>query len=344
MNLLKTTGPALLAGVALCLGGPAVAATYTAGVLAVSNTINAGGPRDTTNVSGPAPTALLTANSSITESAGPPQFGLAVGAGASTASAQAGQGVLDLFVSGNAQQTNVPFSASMVGRGTASSNARFQDSFVVRCSGLAACADGQMGSMTVGFLVLGNSAGSGAITTTGVRYNGGWSGYAQWAAGLNMTALSPMGLVGAASWAGGQTLRDSESGGSIGEYNISYPFAEFGLKTVTFNFVFGGTIFVDMLTMASADAAVGYDSSGSTSQAAFQTLLRAGWGGVLQMTGAGGASLAGASVLSALSADTGVDYLRSQVSPVPEPATAGSLAGGMLLLALLRLRRGRHSG
>jgi len=333
-----------VAAAMLTAAAAAPAANFTAAVNASSNTRDAAGPTDASSRNGPVPTDTLSATSNVTQSAGPRQFGLAVGSGAATATAEAGLGFLDLFASASAQVSNVPASAPMVGGGSGSSSARFQDSFVVRCSGLAICADGQTGRMTVGFLVLGNAAGNGFINTTGVRYNGGYSGTAQWAAGLNVTALSSNGLVDAISWAGGQTVRESELGGSVGDYNISYPFSSFGLKTVSLDFVFGGTVFLDMLAMAAAHAGAGYDSSGSTAEASFQSVLTAGWGGILQISGAGGASLANAVSLTAFSNDTGLDYVNGQVSAVPEPGLGWTFAGGLLLLGLATRRRHRPTG
>lgn len=344
MNPNKTPGVAFIAAVSLCVAASASAADYSASVNATSVTRNLSGPADSDQGTGHQPIGGLSATSGITESSGPPQFGLAVGSGSSTATAASGSGALNLFASASAQISNVPFSAPMAAGGTSSSSARFVDTFVVSCAGLAACADGQAGTMTIGFLVLGNAGGSGYITPTGTLSNGGFSGYGQWAASLSLVAMSPLypnGTVGAASWAGGQTVRDSQDGPSVGDYNVSYPFADFGLKELTFNFVFGNPVSVDMLAMAGASAGANYDSSGSSAEASFQSGLRPAWAGVRQISGAGGASLAGVANLTAMSAATGLDYMSSQVPAVPEPELALMLVSGLLVTAWAARRQHR---
>ena len=329
------TGSALLAALFLCLAPAASAAEYSASVNASTGTRNLSGVPGSDFSTGTAPIGGLSAVSSITEqSSDPPRFGLATGGGSSTATAASGMGALNLSASASAQLTNVPFSVPMVAGGAASSSARFKDSFIISCTGLGACADGQQGTMTVGFLVLGNAGGSGTITPTGTLYNGGYSGFGQWAASLSVVATSPIypnGTVDAASWAGGKTVRESELGASVGDYNVSYPLAEFGLRELTLNFVFGQPVFVDMLAMAAASASVGYDASGSSAQASFQSSLRPAWAGVSQITGGGGASLAGVSGLTAFSATSGLNYMNSQVTAVPEPEVALMLVPGLLL-------------
>jgi hypothetical protein len=342
MDTRNPTGSALLAALFLCLAPAASAADYSAAVNATSVTRNLSGAPDSDVANSTAPIGGLSATSSITEQSGPPQFGLANGSGNSTATAASGLGALNVFAGASAQLTNVPFSAPMVAGGTSSSSARFKDSFTISCTGLVACADGQQGTMTVGFLVLGNAGGSGTITPTGTLYNGGFSGYAQWAASLSVVATSPVypnGTVGASSWAGGKTVRESEVGPSVGDYNVSYPLAEFGLRELTLDFVFGQPVFVDMLAMAGASAGVGYDSSGSSAEASFQSSLRPAWAGVSQITGLGGASLAGVASLSALSATSGLNYMNSQVPAVPEPETALMLVSGLLLTSWAVRRR-----
>jgi|GEM_PF-1539052 len=334
MVMRNAAGSTLLAALLSCLANPATAADYSASVNASSGTRNLSGAPDSDALNGTAPIGGLIATSSITENSGPPQFGLATGSGSSTATAASGLGALNLFAGASAQLTNVPFSAPMVAGGTSSSSARFKDTFTVSCTGLIACADGQQGTMTVGFLVQGNAGGSGTITPTGTLSNGGFSGYGQWAASLSVVATSPLypnGTVGSASWAGGKTVRESELGPSVGDYNVSYPLAEFGLRELTLNFVFGQPVFVDMLAMAGASAGVGYDASGSSAEASFQSSLRPAWAGVSQITGGGGASLAGVAGLTALSATSGMNYMNSQVTPVPEPEVALMLVPGLLL-------------
>ena len=338
------TGSALLAALFLGLAPAASAAEYSASVNATSGTRNLSGAPDSDFATGAAPTGGLRANSSISEeSSNLPRFGLATGAGSSTATAASGKGALDLSASASARLTNEPFSVPMVAGGTSSSSARFKDSFTISCTGLGACADGQQGAMTVGFLVLGNAGGSGTITPTGTLSNGGFSGYGQWAASLSVVATSPVypnGTVGAASWAGGKTVRESELGASVGDYNVSFPLAEFGLRELTLNFVFGQPVFVDMLAMAAASASVGYDAAGSSAQASFQSSLRPAWAGVSQITGLGGASLAGVATLTALSASSGLNYMNSQVTAVPEPEAALMLVSGLLLTPWVVRRRG----
>lgn len=320
------------------------AATYSADVTAASGTRNISGPTNTDTFTGGVPSGGLSESSSTTENA---NIGSSFsnGASVSMATARSLSGALQLSGSGNANLTTIVSSPPMSASASGTSNARFTDSFVVTCASAILCANGQTGQMTVAFLVQGDFGGGGTITPNGILSNGGWNGYAQWAAGLNIVAAHYQtgGVVGAANWAGGQTRSESQLGGSTVGYNVSYPYAEFGVQLLTFDFEFGGPVAIDMLGKVSAYAAVGYDSSGSTAQSAFQSSLTTVWGGVQNITGAGGAQLAGVQGLSLSSAATGIDYLQSQVSAVPEPGMALMLAtGSLLLIPAVRSQRRRR--
>lgn len=333
---------------ALVLGACPVAAgaaeaSHSATANATSFTINATGPAQSDVINGaPQPTGTVKAESSVSESSGPPQFGLATGASSSRATGSAGTAVLDLSAMAQAQLTSLPSSASMSAGGTSSSSARFMDSFVVSCAHPVACAEGSLGNMTIAYVVQAKPGGSGYITPTGILYNGGFHGYAQWASAINLQAMHANGIgpiagTGSASWAGGQTVTDGLAGPTLGDYNISYPLSNPGTRLLSFTFAFGAPVFVDMLAMAGASAGVGYDSSGSSAEASFAVNpFRAGWGGIVAITGAGGAALSG---VTALSTGSAIDYMDNQVSAVPEPQAVLMLAAGLGLVLLGAKRR-----
>ena len=336
---------ALMLGAASTAAG-AANASYSAAANATSNTRNANGPTQSPATNGATqPTGTLKAESSVSDSRGPPQYGLATGAGSSSATGSAGTAVLDLSAMAQGQLTNVPFSAPMAAGGTSSSSARFMDSFVVNCPDPVACAHGSLGSMTIAYVVQAKPGGSGYITPTGILYNGGFSGYAQWASSINLQAMyaggfGPIPGIGSASWAGGQTVTDSLSGPTLGDYNISYPLSNPGTRLLSFTFAFGAPVFVDMLAMAGASAGVGYDSSGSSAESSFAVNpFRAGWGGIVAITGAGGAAISGA---SALSTGATFDYMNNQVSAVPEPESVLMLVAGLGLVLSVAQRRRRR--
>ena len=320
----------------------ATAAQYGAAASASAGTRNNTGPNDYQSFSDSQP-VTRSAASSASETSSTWQAGSATGSSGSSSTGFAGLGVLNLSATASAQLVNVPYSVPMAAGASSAADARFIDSFTVTCAGSATCVAGQSGTMTVAFVLQGQAKGGGQITPNGTLYNGGWDGYAQWAASINLVAssLNPYApaVFGATSWAGGQTFRDSLSGPSLADYNISYPYATTGIKTLNLDFIFGAPISVDILAKAGASAGVGYDSSGSSAESAFEMApFRAGWGGILGISTAGGAVVSG---VTALSASTGLDYMLDHAAPVPEPDMVLLMALGFATVLMAARRRRR---
>ena len=190
---------------------------------------------------------------------------------------------------------------------------------------------GTIGSARVAFAISGNLAG--------MAYSGGdalgGNGYARWRANFSLSNLS--GQTDGVRWEGWQS-RTFDVGGELND-GTAMPGVLFFDLPVVFGADFRLEISAGVEARSGAVATlVGPGSAGGEASAAFFNTLA--WGGIVSLADANGAAITD---FTALSAETGFDYSRAYISPVPEPAPVTLLLTGGLVLTLVVRRRQRSA-
>jgi hypothetical protein len=252
----------------------------------------------------------------------------------------------------------------MFAASSSNARARFTDTFTVTCPDPAACGAGRLGKMTIGFLPGGTFDAVGKLVTNAPRTNGGWRGEAHWGADLNIQSMRTDGTAGFNfSFAGGQLINNDPTGTIIRGMNASYPYIDAAMQSLTFDFIFGAPVHINMSAITETYTSINYDSSGSVGDVLSQVGLRAGWGGVFSITDALGMTwndfdsvaparfatsfalmdLDGLADFTVRSELTGINYLNDlvTVATVPEPNSSLVALLGLAAIAAGVPRRRR---
>jgi hypothetical protein len=288
------------------VGAPtyATAALFIVSTTADSGTIQTPGAGDPKSIRADAP--AQTSSFSLTDRA----FDQSARA-SSFAEAKAQVGAVHAYSTAKAEAFALGCCTSALG--TSSAYAEYNDTFVLRSN---AFADGTVGTITASILVSGAAGGI---------YSGDfWSGSVFW---RSTTSLNGQSFVDAFTSQGNAANGFITSG------------ANFGLRTITFDVVFGqsANVLLRVETIASAGAGgFGYNDAVFTSDLGHTV----SWQGISKLT-VGGREVTD---YSALSPDTGFDFVRGfeTRAVVPEPdAWALMIAGFGLVGAAARSRRSR---
>lgn len=295
--------PALALGVAVLPVSQAHAALFIVSTTADSGTLQTSGSGDPKNIRAAAP--AQTSSYSATDRAFD-QFARA----SSFANAQAQVGAVHAYSTAKAEAFAPGCCTSAMGGSSA--YAEYNDTFLLRSN---AFEDGVLATITADILVSGSAGGV---------YSGDfWSGSVSWRA---TTAMN------------GQSYVDAYSGQGNAQNGFHGSGSPFGLRTVTFDVVFGqaANVILRVETIASAGAGgFGYNDAVFTSDLGHTV----SWQGISKLV-VGGQEVTD---YAAFSPDTGFDFVRGFQSPtgaVPEPSSwALMIAGFGLLGATCRLRR-----
>ncbi len=292
--------------VALVIGAlpasQAAAANFFVSTTADSGTLHTPGPGDPKSVGGAAP--VQTSSYSLTDRAADQSA-----RASSFASGQAQVGAVHAYSVGNAETFAVGCCTSA--QGTSSAYVEYNDTFLLQSD---AFANGVVGTITANILIDGSAGGV---------YSGDfWSGSVFW---RSTTVLNGQSYVDAYSSQGNSTNGFITTGPT------------FGLRTVTFDVIFGqaSNVILRVETIASANAG-GFGHN----QAVFTSDLghTVSWQGISKLV-VGGQEVTD---YRAFSPDTGFDFVRGFDAPtaVPEPsAWALLIAGFGLTGAVVRRRR-----
>lgn len=296
--------PVLAMAISSLTASPTAAALFIVSTTADSGTINTPGAGDPKNIRTDAP--AQTSSFSQTDRA----FDQSARA-SSAANATAQVGAVHAYSTAKAEAFAIGCCTSA--QGGSSAYAEYNDTFLLRSG---AFADGTVATITADIQISGAAGGV---------YSGDfWSGSVFWRA---TTALNGQSYVDAYTSQGNATNGFITSG------------APFGLRTITFDVVFGqaANVLLRVETIASAGAGgFGYNDAVFTSDLGHTV----SWQGISKLV-VGGQEVTD---YTALSPDTGFDFVRGFDAPaaVPEPSSwALMIAGFGLAGAAVRRRNSR---
>jgi len=301
-SVFSALAPVLALAVSALPASDAAAASFFVSTTADSGTLHTPGAGDPKSLRAAAP--VQTSSYSLTDRAADQ-----AARASSFASAQAELGAVHAYSSGSAEAFAAGCCTSA--QGTSSAYAEYNDTFLLRSNSFA---DGTVATITADIFIEGSAGGV---------YSGDfWSGSVFWRA---TTALNGQSHVDAYSSQGNATNGFITSGDP------------FGLRTVTFDVVFGqaANVILRVETIASAGAGgFGFNQAVFTSDLGHTV----SWQGISKLV-VGGQDVTD---YTALSPDTGFDFVRGfgPQGAVPEPSTwALMIAGVGMAGAAVRRRR-----
>lgn len=295
--------------------------TFTSIVTAQAGGINTNSPLDSqSNNTG----AALTARSDYAY----PDPLLGSSSAGSFSSAQAGA----LHVSAGANASvNAPAFTQYGASGNARAVAAYSDRFIVHSLNQL---DGKRGTMTVAIGIDGTLNGGGDGLPIGGGSTGGWSGTSWWQVSAQISSTNNEAGYGGAYQIFGNNLSANQAGSSETGPNT------FGNQYLTFDFIFGSSIYINLKAETSATSRVNNNFfSASSYGSSFTADLShtVSWGGITEMRDANGTLIRN---FNALSDATSYNYAEAYLAPVPLPPSIWLF--GTTLLGFLGLKSRRN--
>lgn len=254
-----------------------------------------------------------------------------LGSASASSSAFAEIGALHVSAASNSS-VSAPVSTQYVAGSNSGAVASIGDRFIIHS---ASQTDGSKGTMTIAIGIDGTVTGAGDNTNSiiGPGHTGGWNGTAWWQVQAQISSTKNEGGYGGTL----QTFGDSFTENQSGVPHHSGP-STFGLQYLTFDFIFGSSIYTNLRaeTFASSGASNDFFAPSSFSSAFLADLSHTiSWRGITNVLDANGNPVNNYTALSDVS---GFNYAQGY-SSVPLPASMWTFFAGLLALIFPKTRR-----